>query len=320
MISVIIPAYNEAGQIYANVTEIAFVLQKNKIGYEIMLVNDGSVDHTWEEMLRLANDYRHISIINLSRNFGKEAAICAGLENSRGDACLIMDSDLQHPPELIPEMVRLWREEGFEVVEGVKASRGKEKLFSKIMALSFYKLFNGFSGINLDKASDYKLLDRKVVESWKEIKETDTFFRGLSAWLGYRRIQIPFQVRERVGSTSKWSYGGRLRLAIQSISSFSSAPLYITTWLGAILLAMAVILTAQTLFMKISGRALSGFTTIIILQLGIGSLIMISLGVIGLYISKIYDEVKHRPRYLIAEMQNKGQKSEKRYSKLAKIK
>lgn len=320
LISIVIPAYNEADQIYANVVEICSVLERNRINSEILLINDGSKDHTWNEMKRLADDYRHISIINLSRNFGKEAALCAGLENAKGDAVIIMDSDLQHPPGLIPEMLRLWREEGFEVVEAVKSSRGKENLILKSMALSFYKLFDRFSGINLDNASDYKLLDRKVVDAWKQIKESDTFFRGLSAWLGYKRIQIPFQVRERVNSSSKWSLGSRVKLALRSITSFSAAPLYITTWLGAALFIMAVFLSTQTLFMKLSGRASSGFTTLIILQLGIGSLIMISLGIIGLYISKIYDEVKHRPRYIISEIQTKGQKNERRYSKLAKIK
>jgi glycosyltransferase involved in cell wall biosynthesis len=320
MISVIIPAYNEADQIFDNVTQIIAVLKEHKITYEFLLVNDGSTDHTWGEMKRLAQTHPHIAIINLSRNFGKEAALCAGLENAGGDACIIMDSDLQHPPQLIPEMVRLWREEGFDVVEGVKTDRGKETFWARSLALGFYQLFARATGINLDHASDYKLLDRKVVEAWKQLKESDTFFRGILAWLGYKRIQVPFQVQNRLKGNSKWSYKSRLKLAVKSIVSFSSAPLYLTTWLGVLLLMITVVLTAQTLFMKFSGKALSGFTTVILLQLTIGSFIMISLGITGLYISKIYDEVKHRPRYLVAEMQGKSQSQERKYAKLEKYK
>lgn len=320
LISLIIPAYNEADQIYPNIVQIMTILQKHKIGSEVLLINDGSSDNTWEEMKRLAKDYSQVAIIDLSRNFGKESALCAGLEIAKGDACIIMDGDLQHPPQLIPEMVRLWEDEGFDVVEGVKSHRGKETFFSKWMALSFYRFFNKVSGINLDNASDYKLLDRKVVDAWKQLKESDTFFRGMSAWLGYRRAQVPFQVQERLKGASKWSYGSRVKLALRSITSFSSAPLYLTTWLGAALLIVDVFLITQTLFMKVTGRASSGFTTIIILQLGLGSLIMISLGIIGLYISKIYDEVKHRPRYIISEIHHKGQKHDRKYSKVEKYK
>ena len=316
MISIIMPVYNEEDQIYYNVVKVMSILFRNKIKHQFFLVDDGSSDNSWIEMQKLSRDYVNVSIIKLSRNFGKEAALCAALENATGDACVILDSDLQHPPDLIPEMVRLWCEEGYEVVEGVKSHRGKESLFAKFTALTFYKLFNKASGINLSSASDFKLLDKKVVEAWKSMNESITFFRGMSAWVGFKRIQLPFEVQERTSGVSKWSIKNLTNLAIQSITSYTSTPLYVVTWLGIILLFIDLILLIQTLFMKFSGRALTGFTTVIILILGIGSAILINLGIIGIYISKIYDEVKGRPRYLISTKQGKGFIDEKYYSRV----
>ncbi|EGW37864.1 glycosyltransferase family 2 protein [Desulfosporosinus sp. OT] len=305
MISVIMPVYNEGNQIYSNVVKVISILARNKTEHQIVLVNDGSSDNSWSEMQRLSRDYANVLIIKLSRNFGKEAAICAGLENSLGDACLILDSDLQHPPEMIPEMIRLWRDECYDVVEGVKSHRGKESLAGKFAALTFYKFFRKTTGINLNSASDFKLLDRKVVDSWKQMNESITFFRGMSAWLGFNRIQVPFNVQERVNGTTKWSKANLIKLAIHSITSFSALPLHLVTCLGTVLLIVDVVLVTQTMFMKYTGKASTGFTTVIILILGVGSLIMISLGIIGVYLSKIYDEVKHRPRYLISTMLGK---------------
>jgi dolichol-phosphate mannosyltransferase len=300
------PVYNEGEQIYQNVVEVMQILNRNKIEYQFVLVDDGSRDNTLSELNRLYKNYKNVSVIQLTRNFGKEAALCAALENASGDACLVLDADLQHPAELIPEMVRLWSKEGYDVVEGVKSDRGSESLFGKIAALTFYKIFNKTSGINLESASDFKLLDRKVVEAWKSLNESITFFRGMSAWVGFNRIQIPFEVKKRTNGNSKWSAKSLTKLAVQSITSYTSAPLYMITLLGVIMLFIDFILLIQTLFMKFSGKALTGFTTVIILLLGTGSCIMISLGIIGVYISKIYDEIKNRPRYLIAKKQGKG--------------
>ncbi|MGI1659693.1 MAG: glycosyltransferase family 2 protein [Desulfitobacterium sp.] len=312
MISIILPVYNEEKQIYASVQKIRNIVLSEKIRNQIILIDDGSTDGSWSEMKRLTEDFNNVFLLKFSRNFGKEAALCAGLEAATGDACLILDADLQHPPELIPEMVRHWREEGYEVVEGVKARRGKETLGGKIAALTYYRLFNKATGINLTNASDFKLLDRKVVEAWKTLKETDTFFRGMSAWLGYKRIQIPFEVQERGEGISKWSVQNLVKLAIDSITSFSTMPLHIITGLGIGLLLFDVVLVGQTLYMKLSGQAFTGFTTVIILTLGIGSCIMISLGIIGIYISKIYDEVKGRPRYIVTEQRKSEVKSIRR--------
>ncbi len=301
MITVIMPVYNEGEWLYRNVCTVHGILCEAKIEHRFLLVDDGSKDNTWEEMVRLSHDYPQVSVLRLSRNFGKEYALCAALENAAGDAVVVMDSDLQHPPEMIPEMVRLWREEGYDVVEGIKANRGKESKIGKFAAVSFYKLFRLATGIDIGAASDFKLLSRQALDAWKKMPERGTFFRGMSAWIGFKRCALPFEVRERFGGKSKWNFRTLLRLAVNSITSYSSAPLFLIFWLGVIMLIAGLILGIQTLINFFIGNAASGFSTVILLLLLIGSGIMISLSIIGLYIAKIFDEVKGRPRYLIRE-------------------
>lgn len=301
MITVIMPVYNEGDYIYQNVCTVHGVLAEALIEHQFLLVDDGSKDHSWQEMSRLADDFEYVSIIRLSRNFGKELALCAALENADGDAVVVMDSDLQHPPSYIPEMVRLWQEEGYDVVEGVKADRGKESLGGKIAAMTFYKLFQKSTNIDIGVASDFKLMNRAALEAWKQMPERNTFFRGLSAWVGFKRYALPFEVAERAGGETKWTLKGLIRLAINSITSYTAAPLFLVFWLGIIMLIGAIILGVQTLVTFFMGAAASGFSTVILLLLFIGSCIMISLSIIGLYISKIYEEVKGRPRYLIKD-------------------
>ncbi len=305
-ISIIIPVYNEEKQIRESLRIIQSSLEKCNINHGFILVDDGSKDHTWRVLTEVASQTDGIRAIRLSRNFGKEAALCAGLEQADGDACLVMDADLQHPPELIPEMVRLWQD-GFEIVEAVKASRGKENFFHGISARFFYGILKAFSGIDLNMASDFKLLDAKVIASWREMNERNTFFRGMVAWVGYQSVTIPFEVPERIHGSSKWSTLKLIKLAITAITSFSSLPLQIVTFLGAIFFIGSIILGIQTLYMKFSGIAVSGFTTVILLLLIIGSCLMICLGIIGTYIAKIYEEVKNRPRYIISETRNINQ-------------
>jgi glycosyltransferase involved in cell wall biosynthesis len=300
------PVYNEGDYIYNNVIIVDQLLEKEGIEHQFLLVDDGSRDKSWAELCRLANDRQNVSIIRLSRNFGKEAALCAGLESASGDAVIVMDSDLQHPPERIPEMVRLWREEGYDVVEGIKADRGRESFGSKLAALLFYRTFQRTTGIDIGIASDFKLLDRSVVEAWKKLPEKNTFFRGLSAWVGYKRYAMPFEVAPRAGGNTKWTLRSLMRLAVNSITAYTAAPLFIVFWLGVIMGIGAVIMTIQTLYNFFSNQADPGFSTVILLQLFIGSAIMISLSIIGLYISKIYDEVKARPRYLIKSKRGKA--------------
>lgn len=308
VLSLVLPIYQEGNHIRSSIGVIEAQLTEHGIPYEFILVDDGSGDNTWMELARLAKDNPKVTAIRLSRNFGKEAAICAGLEYAQGDMVLVMDADLQHPPQLIPEMVRIWREEGVDIVEGVKNSRGKENFFYRICAKFFYYIIYKSSDIHLGKTSDFKLMDRKVVEAWKELPERATFFRGMSAWLGYERKQIGFDVAERVNGKTKWSLLRLIRLALNAITSYTSIPLHFITILGFIMFFITIILGTQTLIMKFSGRATDGFTTVILLQLLIGSSVMISLGIIGIYLAKIYKEVKARPRYLISKCIKGGEK------------
>ncbi len=293
------PVYNEGAYIYQNVVTVRDLLNDHAIEHQFLLVDDGSKDNSWAEMSRLADDFENVSLLRLSRNFGKEAALCAALENADGDAVVVMDSDLQHPPEYIPEMVRLWQEEGYDVVEGVKEDRGKESLGSKLAALLFYRTFRKSTGIDIGVASDFKLMNRASLEAWRELPEHNTFFRGLSAWVGFKRYAMPFKVAPRAGGETKWTLKSLVRLAVNSITAYTAAPLFAVFGLGVLMLIAAIILTIQTLVVYFSHNAATGFSTVILLQLFIGSGIMISLSVIGLYIAKIYDEVKGRPRYLV---------------------
>ncbi|MDD5603940.1 MAG: glycosyltransferase family 2 protein, partial [Eubacteriales bacterium] len=244
--------------------------------------------------------------IRLSRNFGKESAICAGLAEACGDCCVVIDADMQHPPEYIPEMVEKWKNEGCMVVEGVKTARGRENIFKKISALLFYRTLNAFCGIDLRNASDFRLLDRKAIDAWKAMPERETFFRAMSTWIGYKRGTVSIDIEERKSGVTRWSRSRLMRLAVSAITSFSSIPLYIVTVMGFIFLVLAMALGIQTIVKKFTGASVEGFTTVILLLLIIGSILMISLGIIGIYIARIYDEVKHRPRYLIEKIEGGG--------------
>lgn len=301
LLSVVIPVYQEGGHIKDSIKVIEKVLIDNNILYEFILVDDGSLDNTWSELISLAQGNDRITTIRLSRNFGKESALCAGLEYASGDMVLVMDGDLQHPPEIIPQMVDAWLTAGYDVVDGIKLSRGKENIIYRACAKLFYYLIYKSSDINLGRASDFKLLDRKVVEAWKELPERAIFFRGMSAWLGYKRLEIEFDVADRVDGKTKWSLLRLIRLAVNAITSYTSVPLHCITLIGIIMFFGALIMGIQTIIMKLSGNASDGFTTVILLLLIIGSSIMTSLGIIGIYLTKIYKEVKARPRYIVSD-------------------
>ena len=300
MLSVILPSYNEEKMIPTAADRLANILEGAGIDYELLFVDDGSKDDTWKMIERSAESNRRIVGIHFSRNFGKEAAMFAGLEKARGDCCAVIDCDLQHPPEKLVEMYRLW-EQGYEVVEGIKEDRGQESGFHRFAANSFYGLISKATGMDMSSSSDFKLLDRKVVDTLNAMPERNVFFRALSYWVGYRQASVSYKVQERTAGESKWSTRSLIKYALTNISSFSSAPLHIVTVLGFIMLAVAVVLGVTALVQKIAGVALGGFTTVILLLLFSSSLIMICLGIIGYYIARIYDEIKGRPRYIISK-------------------
>jgi polyisoprenyl-phosphate glycosyltransferase len=299
-ISIVVPVYNESDQIARNAMAIRSFALQTGLSFQLVVIDDGSTDDTWTQLENLRQEMPELIGLRLSRNFGKEAAISAGLNRASGHACLVMDSDLQHPPALIPEMVRLWRSEGWEIVEGVKSARGKESPLNSMGARLFYGILFYLSGYNLGGASDFKLLDRKVVAAWQDMRERNTFFRGMITWLGYRRKQIPFEVAGRQASRSRWSLLSLLRLAIVAITGFSSLPLQIVSIMGGLFLLGSAVFSIYALYLYFTGLALPGFTTVILLELIIGGVLMVSLGIIGTYIARIYEEAKHRPRYLVS--------------------
>ena len=301
ILSVLIPVHDESDQIAQNLSLIHSEASKTGLPMEMIVVDDGSTDGTWQVLEKLAEQLPGLKALQLSRNFGKEAAICAGLAYSVGKACIVIDSDLQHPPELIPEMVRLWRDEHWDIVEGIKRTRGTEPLINKIGARFFYRALSRLSGYDLYGSSDFKLLDRKVIDAWLDMRERNTFFRGMITWLGYRRKQVSFSVPSRQLTQSRWSFFGLFRLAVIAITAFSSLPLQAVTLLGGIFLLCAILFSGYALLLYFTGLALPGFTTVIILEMVIGGVLMISLGIIGTYIAQIYQEVKYRPRYVVAQ-------------------
>lgn len=302
MLSIIIPSYNEEGNVENTANVVSEILRENKIEFELVFVNDGSKDKTWDKLCELTEKKENIVAVNFSRNFGKESAIFAGLKEAKGDACVLMDCDLQHPPKTIVEMYNIWKNNPeIDIVEAKKADRGKENPVYKGFSLLFYKLIKRASGLEMKDASDFKLLDRRVVDQLNEMPERLTFFRAMSSWVGFNTETVYFEVQERFDGESKWSVKGLIKYAVNSITSFTSAPLHIVTVIGFISLLCAVILGIQTLVMKILGHSATGFTTVILLLLFIGSMIMISLGIIGYYLSKIYEEIKHRPKYIIRD-------------------
>ena len=286
-------------------------MKKEKIDYEIVFVDDGSKDATWMEIENAGKEDEHVNGVHFSRNFGKESAMMAGLENAGGDCVVVMDCDLQHPPETIVEMYRLWQQ-GYEVVEGVKRTRGKESVFHKMSAGLFYKMISKAVKIDMSRASDFKLMDRRAVEALLEMPERNAFFRALSSWIGFKTVSVEFDVHEREVGESKWSTKSLIRYAISNIVSFSSAPMMLVGFTGILGFLFAVILGIQTLVNYFSGNAVEGFTTVILLILIMGSFILMGMGVIGYYIAKIYEEVKCRPRYIISKKIGKNMTWERR--------
>lgn len=298
VLSIILPSFNEEGNIKNTAEVLSGLLSDNSIDYELIFVDDGSSDETYKLIMEAASNNPKIKGVSFSRNFGKEASIFAGLEVSTGDAVIVMDCDLQHPADLIPKMYSLWQE-GYEVVEGVKSSRGKEGIFHKICAGTFYAIMSKLIKMDMKATSDYKLLDRKVVNVLLSLPEKKTFFRALSFWVGFKTIKVEYDVQERLYGTTKWSFRSLMRYAINNATSFSTMPLQMITFLGVISIIFSIALGIQTLVKFFMGTAAEGFTTVILLILLVGGFIMISLGIVGHYLARIYEEVKGRPRYII---------------------
>ena len=298
---IVLPVYNEAGDIERHVVQLAETLRGDGVPYRLALVDDGSSDATWPALRRIADAHPGTACLRLSRNFGKEAAICAALGTLDADRYLVMDADMQHPPSCIKEMLALMESSGADVVDGVKRSRGREGFLSRLTARVFYRLMKTVSGLDLNNSSDFKLIRRPVVDALRTFGEGTVFFRGLMGWVGFVHAEYPFDVAERSGGVSRFSTARLIKLALSAMLSYTSKPLYLTMGAGFAFLLGATGLGIHSLYMYFSGKALDGFSTVILLILLTGSMILLSLGVIGAYIARIFNEVKARPRFIVSD-------------------
>ena len=300
-LSVVLPAYNEEQMLAKTCRTLKKILDLAEINYELVIVDDGSTDQTWKIIEETAEKDRNVTGVHFSRNFGKEAAVYAGLAQATGDVVAVMDCDLQHPPETLIPMYHLW-EQGWEVIEGVKKSRGTESLLHKESAGFFYGIMSKATGVNMQNASDFKMMDRKAVNSILSMPERNMFFRATSSWVGYKTTYVEFEVHDREAGQSKWSTWSLVKYAFTNIVAFTTVPLQFVTIVGGCCFGCSLILIIYSLVQFFSGQAVEGYTTTLIVLLLIGSAIMLSLGIIGYYIAKIYEEVKRRPRYIISQI------------------
>ncbi|WP_237133059.1 glycosyltransferase family 2 protein [Pseudohongiella sp. O18] len=302
---IIIPALNEAANIVANLKTIqGHLASVADVSFDLMVVDDGSTDDTAALVRNLAESEPQVKLLSLSRHFGKESAITAGLRAARDyDAAIVMDSDLQHPPKMIPDMIAHWQQ-GASVVEAVKESRGNETRMRGTLVKLYYALFNYLTRLSISGDTDFKLLDQSVVQAYCSLPEHGRFFRGLIKWMNFPSVQLSFDVPESTRKRSAWGNGALFRYAIASITSFTAFPLQIVTLLGGMTFLLSLVIGGMALADKLAGRAVDGFTTVILLILLIGSVLMFSVGLIGIYIGRIYDEVKRRPNYLVDQQKS----------------
>ena len=307
-LSVVLPAYNEELMVGKTCRVLAQVLTEAQIPYELVVVNDGSRDRTWDEIQMAGERDANVTGVLFSRNFGKEAAIFAGLAQAGGDVVAVMDCDLQHPPQTLIEMYRLWQD-GYEVIEGVKSDRGKEGFLHKECAGFFYDIMSKATKVNMKDASDFKMLDRKAVDSILSMPERNMFFRATSTWVGYKTTSVEFEVQEREAGVSKWSPWTLVKYAFTNIVAFTTFPLQFVTITGVVCFICSLVLMIYSLIQYFAGSAVEGYTTLLMVLLLVGSAMMISLGITGYYIAKIYEEVKRRPRYIISKVIKNGEQT-----------
>ncbi|MDD3296612.1 MAG: glycosyltransferase family 2 protein [Candidatus Omnitrophica bacterium] len=300
-ISIVIPIYNENQVITELYGQLNSVLSNLKIaGWEIIFVDDGSTDGSWESIGKLNSLNDKVRGIKLSKNFGHQFAISAGLDYVKGNAVIMMDADLQHPPELIPKLIEKW-EEGYDIVYTVREDTGSESLFKRVTSRFFYNIFNKLSKSNIPYgAADFRLLDETVVIQLKSFKERVRFLRGIINWVGYKKIGVSYAAQERFQGKSKYSFLKMVHLAISGIISFSSAPLYISAILGIVIAGLSFFYGLYAILVRIfTEKTMPGWTSILVSMLFLGGVQLIAIGILGEYLAKVYEEVKGRPLYIV---------------------
>ena len=301
-VSVIVPCFNEEETIDLFYKTITSFWKESLSDHELelVLVDDGSKDSTYEKMISLAKADPSVRYGSFSRNFGKEAAMFAGLDLCTGDCAVVIDADLQHPVETIKEMVSKW-DEGFEVIEGIKASRGKEARSHGLFAGLFYKIISSLVGFDMQNSSDFKLIDRKVIDVLRSFTEKDTFFRALTFWTGFRSTSVEYEVKDRAAGVSKWSGFSLVKYALRNIIAFTYTPLYLIAFLGIVVIIIGVILGIDAIVTYFMGEAVGGYPSLVILITLSTGAILSSLGIISVYMSKMFNEVKTRPRSIFRD-------------------
>lgn len=297
-VSLVVPFFDEQDVIDILMPALVEQMGPSQHAFEIVCIDDGSTDGTLSRLYRHAEADPRVKVVSLSRNFGKEAALAAGLEVARGDAVLFLDADLQHPPELIPKMLELWHS-GYDVVNGVKEQRAREALSYRLLAGLFNRMMGEAAAVDFRGASDYKLLDRQVANVIRELPETRRFFRGLVAWSGFRTVQVPFKVNQRAAGKTKWSALGLLRYSVRNLLAFSEMPLRAIAAVGFGTLIFSALLALWQVFRFVTGNTLSGFTTVILLQLFLDGLLLSGVGIVAVYLAEMYAEIKQRPLFVI---------------------
>lgn len=302
-ISLLIPCFNEEKTIPMLYPELTKLMEKNdQYEWEVMFVNDGSVDGTMDQLRALREKDQRFNYVDLSRNFGKEIAMLAGFDYVTGDCMIIIDADLQDPPSLIPEMLKYW-EEGYEDVYAKRKSRGKESWLRKRLSLMFYKLLQSSSRFDvLQNVGDFRLLDRCCINALKRMRESERYTKGMYSWIGFKKKEVEFDRGDRVAGKSSWNYKQLFSLAIDGITSFSNLPLRISTVIGCLVSLLAFI---YMLFVYVKalvwGDPVRGYPSMVMLILFLGGIQLLSLGIIGEYIGRIYNETKNRPDYIVRE-------------------
>ncbi len=313
--SIIVPMYNEEAVIPETYRRLTQVMEKFGESYEILFINDGSRDKTRDMLLELCKNDYHIKLVDFARNFGHQIAITAGMDYAVGECMVIIDGDLQDPPELIPEMVKLWRS-GYEVVYGKRKSRQGETFFKKFTAKAFYRILHSLTDVDIPvDTGDFRLIDRKVCEALKQLPERSRYVRGLMSWVGFKQTAIEFERSERFAGETKYPFKKMMKLAMDGIMSFSYKPLKFASYIGSLISAISFIYLIVVLLQKLffPHSAQSGWASLIAVSLFFNGIILLMLGIIGEYIGRIYDEAKGRPLYIIKELKNMEERESPRF-------